>query len=128
MLRHVFGYAARGEWPRTLQESLMFVLQQPAGGRDGMETKARKHVIITGRVQGVFYRMETKRAADRYGVFGWVKNRPDGSVEGVFEGDEKKVAALIEWCRRGPRHAEVIDVVAQDEVYTAEFREFYIAY
>jgi len=51
-----------------------------------MENKVRAHAIISGRVQGVFFRMETKRAADRLGAKGWVRNLKDGSVEAVFEG------------------------------------------
>ncbi|MDF1591080.1 MAG: acylphosphatase [Desulfobacterales bacterium] len=93
-----------------------------------METKSRRRVIIRGRVQGVFFRMETQRAADRHGVFGWVKNRADGAVEAVFEGDTDKVDAVIDWCRQGPRHADVKGVDIQEENYTGEFKEFNIAY
>jgi acylphosphatase len=93
-----------------------------------MATKSRVHLTIRGQVQGVFFRMETKRAADRHAVFGWVKNRADGTVEAVFEGDQKKVAAVIDWCRRGPRHAEVQGIDIEEEIYTGEFKEFYITY
>ena len=93
-----------------------------------MATKSRVHVIIRGRVQGVFYRMETQRAADRHGVFGWVKNRADGTVEAVFEGDKEKVDAVLDWCRRGPRHADVKGIDIDEESYTGEFKEFYITY
>ena len=89
-----------------------------------MAIKSRTHVIISGRVQGVFFRMETQRAADRHGVFGWVKNRADGTVEAVFEGDKEKVDAVIEWCRRGPRHADVQGVDIHEENYTGEFNDF----
>ena len=54
-----------------------------------METKVCAHAIITGRVQGVFFRMETKRAAEQMQVNGWVKNRTDGTVEALFEGEKK---------------------------------------
>jgi len=93
-----------------------------------METKSRRHVIIRGRVQGVFFRMETQRAAERHGVFGWVKNRADGTVEAVFEGDKEKVAAVLDWCRRGPRHAEVKGVDIHEENYTGEFNDFSITH
>ena len=63
-----------------------------------MGNKARAHAIISGRVQGVFFRMETKRAANGLGVFGWVKNQPDGTVEAVFEGDRDRVDAIVDWC------------------------------
>ena len=93
-----------------------------------MGTKSRVHVIIRGRVQGVFFRIETQRTADRHGVFGWVKNRADGTVEAVFEGDKEKVDEVIAWCRRGPRNADVKGVHIDEEPYTGEFKEFYIAY
>ena len=68
-----------------------------------MKNKVRVHAIISGRVQGVFFRMETKRAADRFGVAGWVKNQRDGTVEAMFEGDQDKVDAVLEWCNEGKR-------------------------
>jgi len=86
------------------------------------------HVTIRGRVQGVFFRMETKRTADRYAVFGWVRNRADGTVEAVFEGDQEKVVTVVDWCRRGPRHADVRGIDIQAEPYTGEFTEFLITY
>ena len=93
-----------------------------------METKVSAHVIIRGRVQGVFFRMETKRAADRHGVFGWVKNRADGTVEALFEGEKEKVEAVLNWCRQGPRHADVKGIDIDEAPYVGEFDEFYIAY
>lgn len=64
-------------------------------------------VIVKGRVQGVFFRAETKRAADRLNLGGYVKNREDGSVEALFQGDETRVHQMVEWCRTGPRSAQV---------------------
>ncbi len=64
-----------------------------------MEDKVRAHAIISGRVQGVFYRMETKRAADDIGVSGWVRNLRDKTVEAVFEGQKERVNAVLDWCR-----------------------------
>jgi len=93
-----------------------------------MATQTRVHVTIRGRVQGVFFRMETQRTADRYGVYGWVKNRTNGTVEAVFEGDQEKVAAVIDWCRRGPRHAIVKGIDVHEEPYTGEFNHFYITH
>ena len=93
-----------------------------------MENKARAHAIISGRVQGVFFRMETKRAADGFGVFGWVRNRRDGTVEAVFEGDRDRVDAVLEWCKEGPPHARVSDVKAEWQDYAGEFRAFGITY
>ena len=67
----------------------------------------RVSVIITGRVQGVAFRHYTCRRALELGVTGWVRNLPDGAVEGLFEGDDSAVADLVEWCRSGPPAARV---------------------
>ncbi len=93
-----------------------------------METKVRANAIISGRVQGVFFRMETKRAADRFGVFGWVRNLKDGNVEAVFEGDQDRVDAILDWCRQGPPHADVADVNVTWNEYTGEFKGFDISF
>jgi acylphosphatase len=93
-----------------------------------MENKVRAHAIISGRVQGVFFRVETKRAADGFGVFGWVKNRRDGTVEALFEGDQDRVDAVLEWCKEGPAHARVFAVNVDWENYTGEFTAFDITY
>lgn len=93
-----------------------------------MNNKVRAHAIINGRVQGVFFRMETKRAADRLGVFGWVKNRRDGTVEALFEGEQDRVDAVLAWCKEGPAHAQVSDVSIDWEDYAGEFSGFGITY
>lgn len=67
----------------------------------------RVRVIVHGRVQGVFFRDTTRRQASARGVAGWVRNRPDGNVEVVFEGEADAVEALVSFCRRGPRGARV---------------------
>jgi acylphosphatase len=71
--------------------------------------------VVTGRVQGVFFRDTTRRRAEAAGVSGWVSNRPDGAVEAVFEGDEAAVDQLVDFCRRGPGHAEVAGVEVWEE-------------
>jgi acylphosphatase len=68
-------------------------------------------LVITGRVQGVGYRMWAERAATQLGIRGWVRNRADGTVELLATGDEDAIAALIEACRQGPRAAVVAGVV-----------------
>jgi len=93
-----------------------------------MEDKVRAHAIITGRVQGVFFRMETRRAAQRLGVFGWVRNRRDGTVEALFEGDKHRVDAMLGWCNEGPPHAHVTEVKVDLEEYSGEFESFEITY
>lgn len=69
--------------------------------------QASRHLVITGRVQGVGYRHAMVRKASELGVEGWVRNRTDGSVEAVVHGDADAVAAMLAWARRGPRNARV---------------------
>lgn len=69
-----------------------------------------RHLIITGRVQGVWYRESMRQAAERFGVTGWVRNRLDGSVEALVQGDEDQVAAVIAWAWQGPPAARVESV------------------
>ena len=75
----------------------------------------RAHVKIYGRVQGVWFRASTKEMADKLGIKGWVRNMPDGTVEAVFEGDDKSVEKMIEWCHRGPPLARVDRVEVEYE-------------
>ncbi|MQA77493.1 MAG: acylphosphatase [Streptosporangiales bacterium] len=75
----------------------------------------RARVVATGLVQGVFFRDACRTEATRTGVTGWVRNRPDGAVEAVFEGSSDAVRHMVDWCRRGPRHARVDAVTASDE-------------
>ena len=71
--------------------------------------------MIYGFVQGVGFRFAVERTANAHGVSGWVRNRPDGAVEAVFEGERDDVEALVEFCRRGPRGAEVERVDVEEE-------------
>jgi acylphosphatase len=75
----------------------------------------RRRVVVHGRVQGVFFRDTTRRRAAERGVAGWVRNRPDGSVEAVFEGEPEAVDALIRFANEGPRGAEVERVEVAEE-------------
>jgi acylphosphatase len=93
-----------------------------------MNHKVRKRLLISGRVQGVFFRMETKRLADRIGLTGWVRNTPDGQVEAVFEGDEDLVDQAVSWCRNGPSRSNVTGIHLVPEKYSGEFTSFDIAY
>jgi acylphosphatase len=70
----------------------------------------RAHVVIRGRVQGVFFRVETRDRARSLGLSGWVRNTPNGTVEAVFEGDRGRIESMLAWCRRGPAMARVDDV------------------
>lgn len=93
-----------------------------------MQDKARVHLIVTGKVQGVFFRAETQRAASRFGVSGWVRNRADGSVEAVAEGGRDDVEKLVQWCHTGSPGARVARVDATWEDYQAAFDEFAVRY
>jgi acylphosphatase len=75
----------------------------------------RKRVLVSGRVQGVFYRDTCRRLATRLGVSGWVRNLPDGRVEAVFEGPSEQVRRLVEWSRQGPESAVVDEVTVHAE-------------
>ena len=68
---------------------------------------ARVHLVVSGRVQGVFFRQSTADTARRLGLSGWVRNLPDGRVEAEAEGERAALEALVEWCRRGPPAARV---------------------
>ena len=78
--------------------------------------KSNIHVVISGRVQGVWFRANTKQKAEQLGLTGWVRNTHDGCVEAVFEGEESLVNEMIEWCHQGPPLAKVekVDVKIQD--------------
>jgi acylphosphatase len=90
--------------------------------------KVRARVVIEGRVQGVFFRHHTQEMAFELGVKGWVKNRRDGHVEAVFEGDQERVDQILQWCRRGPSGARVTKVHSTWENYTGEFDDFSVTY
>ena len=75
----------------------------------------RRRVVVHGDVQGVFFRDSTEKEAGSRGVAGWIRNRDDGAVEAVFEGDEDAVTALVEFCRSGPSKADVERVEVEEE-------------
>jgi acylphosphatase len=75
----------------------------------------RYRVLVSGRVQGVFFRDTCRRMAQENGVTGWVRNLPDGRVEAVFEGSADEVGRLVDWARHGPRLAVVENVAVQPE-------------
>jgi acylphosphatase len=80
----------------------------------------RRRVIVTGEVQGVFFRASCQQEAASLGVAGWVANRPDGTVEAVLEGPADAVEQVVAWCRVGPPHARVEDVEVTEEDVTGE--------
>jgi len=93
-----------------------------------MANMARAQVLISGRVQGVFYRAYTRDQAVARGLTGWVRNLPDGRVFAVFEGDREKIDSMLTWCRQGPPHAAVDEVVTDWQPYQGESQDFRIAY
>jgi acylphosphatase len=74
------------------------------------DARLRARVVVTGQVQGVFFRSSLRDRALSLGVAGWARNNADGSVEAVLEGPAERVGSLVAWCRRGPRGAVVDDV------------------
>lgn len=101
------------------------------GGNDGSNNTKRKiraHLFVFGKVQGVYFRQNTRIVASRHGVSGWVRNMKDGRVEIVLEGNEEDVGLVVEWCFTGPPSAKVYDVDVNYEKYTGEFQDFIVAY
>lgn len=86
----------------------------------------RRHVYISGLVQGVYFRVYTREAAMECGVVGWVRNLRDGRVEAVFEGDDMAVDKMLKWCWIGSPPSRVEAVEALEEPYRGEFEKFTI--
>ncbi|MBS3781079.1 MAG: acylphosphatase [Candidatus Thermoplasmatota archaeon] len=86
----------------------------------------RKHCFFSGKVQGVFFRANTRDKAQEKGVKGWVKNLRDGRVEAIFEGPENRVDEVIEFCKNNQPHARVDDFEIKEEEPTGEFDSFRI--
>jgi acylphosphatase len=90
--------------------------------------KTRIHALISGRVQGVYFRANTKKTADNLGVKGWVRNLPDGKVEVIAEGDKDKINSLIKFLKTGPERAKVDDLDIKNQDFEGEFEDFRIKY
>ncbi len=90
--------------------------------------KSKVHVIISGRVQGVWFRADTKQTAEQLGITGWVRNTFDGNVEAVFEGDEENIKEMLDWCHHGPPSAEVENVEIEKQTPSNGFDGFSIKY
>jgi acylphosphatase len=88
--------------------------------------KSKAHVFVSGNVQGVFFRSETKYKADKHHVTGWIRNIPDGRVEATFEGEEEDVRKLIEFCRTGPPAARINTVTITWQRYAGDYTSFEI--
>ena len=86
----------------------------------------RLHAIISGRVQGVFFRVNTRNKANDLGLTGWVKNRWDDKVEVVCEGPKEKIDIMLEWLKRGPKYSKVINVEHFFDLKEEGFQDFRI--
>jgi acylphosphatase len=93
-----------------------------------MAEKARLHVIIAGRVQGVFFRASTRDEARARGLAGWVRNLPDGRVEALFEGDKRLLDNMLAWCRQGPSYSYVDRVEVEWQAHVGDLVDFRIVY
>lgn len=88
----------------------------------------RVHLIVSGKVQGVWFRESTRLKAVELAVKGWVKNRPDGTVEIVAEGMEPNINNFVEWCHEGPPRAVVSSVTLTNQEFRDEFDSFNIVF
>ncbi len=89
---------------------------------------ARAHVLISGRVQGVFFRAYTQKAAEARGIRGWVMNTRDGRVEAVFEGEKEDIEDMIRWCHQGSPMSHITEVSVDWQEHVGEFRDFSVRY
>lgn len=88
----------------------------------------RMHLIIEGRVQGVWFRESTRQEAASLNLTGWVRNRSDGTVEALIEGPEDEVERLVSWCWKGPPAARVTGIRHEQETSQGEFDSFDIVF
>ncbi|MEM3154296.1 MAG: acylphosphatase [Candidatus Woesearchaeota archaeon] len=90
--------------------------------------RARAHIIVRGKVQGVFFRDYAKKEADKLGITGWARNTDDGGVEIIAEGDKMLLRRFIMLCKKGSPLSKVATVNHNWEEYTGKFNDFYIKY
>src|SRR3954470_5138248 len=102
-------------------------MPSPATSVKGSKENIRAHLFILGKVQGVYFRHNTRIIANRFGVKGWVRNLEDGQVEAVLEGDEINVNAVLEWCHRGPLRKLLKNKKKKNKSSCDEFRDFSIS-
>jgi acylphosphatase len=93
-----------------------------------MAEKARAQVLISGRVQGVFFRAHTRDEARARGLKGWVRNLPDGRVAALFEGDKAVIDTMLTWCHQGPPYAHVDEVQVNWQPYVGDQEDFRVVY
>ena len=88
----------------------------------------RVHILVSGKVQGVFFRQALKVVAKKNNVLGWVRNLKDGRVEAIVEGDNKSINSVIEWTHIGPANSRVDDTEVSNEEFKNEFSTFDVLY
>ena len=88
----------------------------------------RVHILVSGKVQGVFFRQALKVIAKKNNVSGWVRNLPDKRVEALLEGDSTSVNSVIKWTRVGPANSRVDDIQVSNEEFRNEFSTFEVLY
>ncbi len=93
-----------------------------------MADKARIHVLIEGRVHGVYFRASTRDEARALGLAGWVRNLADGRVEALFEGERQVLEIMLAWCRQGPPHAYVDHLEVEWQPYLGDLADFRLVY
>lgn len=93
-----------------------------------MADKARIHVLIEGRVHGVFFRASTRDEARARGLAGWVRNLADGRVEALFEGERRVLENMLAWCRQGPPYAYVDHLEVEWLPYLGDLADFRVVY
>ncbi len=89
-------------------------------------SKKRYQVIVSGIVQGVGFRYSALKKANELGVTGWIKNRIDGKVETIIEGDEERISQMVSWIKKGPIQSKVTEVEVNELTYKGEFNSFEI--
>ena len=88
----------------------------------------RVHILVSGKVQGVFFRQALKVVAKKNNVLGWVRNLKDKRVEAILEGDNKSINSVIEWIHIGPANSRVDDIEVSNEEFKNEFSTFEVLY
>ena len=84
------------------------------------------HILISGKVQGVWFRANTRQKAEQLNIKGWVRNTSDGKVEAIFEGKQDNIKEMLDWCRQGPPLAKVEDIKIEDKTQSKGYDGFTI--
>ena len=92
-----------------------------------MENKS-VHILVTGKVQGVFFRQATKVIAIKNHVTGWVKNLESGQVEILLEGEDQNVNSIVEWCHNGPANSRVDEIKIEQQKFSGQYSNFEVRY